>query len=57
MADADLRAKEPGRHDSNAVKSPVDARSGRKLGVMRYVLTISTLLAIVAMIIVYFAIF
>ena len=57
MADADLRATEPGRHDSNAVKTPVDARQGRKLGRMRYVLVFSVALAVIAMIIVYAVMF
>jgi hypothetical protein len=53
MAQTDQRVPEPGRHDSSAVKAPVDARQGRKLGRMRYVLTFGIALAIIAMILVF----
>ncbi|WP_157505346.1 hypothetical protein [Geminicoccus roseus] len=53
MAATDRRVSEPGRHDSNAVKTPTDARQGRKLGRMRYVLMISVALAILAMVLVF----
>lgn len=53
MANPNDRATEPGRHDSNAIKSPTDARQGRKFGRMRYVLIFGTLFAILAMIIVF----
>jgi hypothetical protein len=53
MAETDRRVPEPGRHDSSAVKAPVDARQGRKFGRMRYVLTFGIALAIIAMILAY----
>ncbi|WP_191061471.1 hypothetical protein [Geminicoccus harenae] len=57
MAQIDHRVTEPGRHDSNAVKSPVDARQGRKFGRMRYVLIFGVALAILAMLLVYAGVF
>ncbi len=53
MASSEPRAAEPDRHDSNAIKTPNDARQGQKLGRMRYVLSIGVTLAIVAMILVF----
>lgn len=53
MAHSNDRAPEPGRHDSNAIKNPTDARQGRKTGRMRYVLSISVVLAVLAMVLVF----
>jgi len=57
MAQTDRRVPEPGLHDSSAVKTPTDARQGRKFGRMRYVLTFGIALAILAMILVYAGVF
>ena len=57
MAHSDQRVTEPGRHDSNAVKTPTAARQGRKFGRMRYVLIFGVALAILAMILVYAGVF
>jgi hypothetical protein len=57
MAQSDQRVTEPGRHDSSAVKTPTDARQGRKFGRMRYVLIISVALAVIAMILAYAGVF
>jgi hypothetical protein len=57
MAQTDHRVTEPGRHDSSAVKTPVEARQGRKFGRMRYVLIFGVALAVIAMILAYAGVF
>jgi hypothetical protein len=56
MANPEPRVAEPDRHDSSAVKAPTAARQGQKLGRVRYVLGFSVALAVIAMIIVFFAV-
>jgi uncharacterized RDD family membrane protein YckC len=51
-----MKGKRPSPPEESQELSTREARSGKALGVQRYVLAISTVLVIVAFVIVYFAV-